>query len=362
MIWLAFRQFRVQAAVVFGLLAVLCAGLAVSGTGLADDYDRGLASCGAQDACAQFARTFFTDHQVEYGALIAIVTALPALIGIFWGAPLIARELESGTHRLAWNQSITRTRWLAVKLGLVGLAAMAAAAIAVRAANWWAGPLDQAVADRFPRIAPVAFGAHGIVPIGYAAFAFALGVTAGVLTRRTLPAMAITLAVFAGVQIVMPVWIRPHLIPPKTSTVAITSENMSQMTVDQGSRAMTVQTDAALGAWTLANHTVDASGRAATLPGTLIAGACAPPRAVPAPAAGTGPAPAPGAGPRSPKPAMGPSEECFAEIARLGYKQKVVYQPASRFWPLQWAETGLFAVLALGLCGVSFYWTRRRLS
>ncbi|NEA29515.1 ABC transporter permease subunit [Actinomadura bangladeshensis] len=352
MIWLAFRQFRGQAAALFGGLAVLGAALAASGPGLADDYGRGIASCGSQDACERFARTFFTDHQVEYGALIAIVTALPALIGIFWGAPLIARELEGGTHRLVWNQSITRTRWLAVKLGLVGLAAMAAAAIAVRAADWWAGPLDDAVTDRFPRIAPVAFGVHGIVPIAYAAFAFALGVAAGVLTRRTLPAMAITLAVFVGVQVAMPLWIRAHLVPPETATVAITSKNMSQLTLDQGTRAITVQTDAAPGAWTLANHTVDASGNEARLPGALITGACAPPRAVPEPAPGAG----------APGPPDGPPEECFAEIARLGFKQKVVYQPADRFWPLQWAETGLFAVLTLGLCGVCFHWTRRRLS
>ena len=61
--------------------------------------------------------------------MTAVVLVLPALIGLFWGAPLIARELEAGTHRLVWNQSITRTRWLAVKLGLTGLAAMVAAGL-----------------------------------------------------------------------------------------------------------------------------------------------------------------------------------------------------------------------------------------
>ncbi|MFB4312136.1 ABC transporter permease subunit [Actinomadura sp. GTD37] len=352
MIWLTFRQFRAQAAVVFGGLAVLGAALAVSGPSLADRYAGGLASCRSEDACSRFATTFFNDHQVQYGAVIAIVMVLPALIGLFWGAPLIARELESGTHRLAWNQSVTRTRWLAAKLGLVGLAAMVAAGLAVRMANWWSGPLDEAVADRFPRIAPVAFSAHGIVPIGYAAFAFALGVTAGVLTRRTLPAMAITLAVFVGVQVAMPLWVRAHLVPAETATVAITSKNLSQMTLDQGSEVMTVQTDAAPGAWTLANRTVDASGREAALPASLMTGACAPPRVSPGP-------PGPGA---EPEPPGGPGEECFAEIGRLGFRQEVVYQPADRFWRLQWAESGLFAVLALGLSGVCFFWTRRRLS
>ncbi|WP_433476859.1 hypothetical protein ACQPZP_07240 [Spirillospora sp. CA-142024] len=40
----------------------------------------------------------------------------------------------------------------------------------------------------------------------------------------------------------------------------------------------------------------------------------------------------------------------------------MVYRPADRFWPLQWAETGLFAVVAPALSGLCFYWTRRRLS
>lgn len=350
MIWLTYRQFRAQAAVVFGGLAVLGAALAVSGHGLSDTYDRGLASCGSRDACSNFSTTFFNDHQVQYGALIALVMALPALIGLFWGAPLVARELENGTHRLAWNQSITRTRWLAVKLGLVGLAAMVAAGLAVWAVNWWSGPLDAAVTDKFPRIAPVAFSAHGIVPIAYAAFAFALGVTMGVLTRRTLTAMAITLVVFVGVQITMLVWVRAHLLPAETGTVPITSENMSQMTLDHGSKVMTVQTDAERGAWTLTNHTVDASGRPAGLPASLMSGPCAPPPVKPGP-------PDPGAEPPS-----GPADACFAEIARLGYKQQVAYHPPGHFWPLQWAETGLFAVLTLGLTGTCFYWTRRRLS
>ncbi|TDD84043.1 ABC transporter permease [Actinomadura darangshiensis] len=345
MIWLTLRQFRVQAAAVFGGLAVLGVFLAATGPGLADDYGRGLASCTAQHNCDQFGSRFFSEHWGNYGVLVAIIIALPGLIGVFWGAPLITRELETGTHRLVWNQSITRTRWLAVKLGLVGLSAMVAAGIAVLALSWWADPLDKAGVSEQPRITPLLFGAHGVVPIGYAGLAFVLGVTAGVLTRRTLPAMAITLAVFAAVQVVTPLWIRPHLVPPKSATVTITQQNLSQMTLDNGADVMEVQTSAAPGAWTIENRTVDASGHEAALPPSLMNGACAPAP----PEAGHEPPP-------------GPPEKCFTEIARLGFKQKVVYQPADRFWLLQWAETGLFAVLALGLSGLCFYWTRRRLS
>ena len=119
------------------------------------------------------------------------------------GRPLVTRELDAGTHRLAWTHT-TRTRWLVAKLAFVGLAAMAAAGLLSLAVSWWAGPIDAAVASRerharprdlrLPADVGEIFDARGIVPIGYAAFAFALGVTVGVLVRRTLPAMAILLA------------------------------------------------------------------------------------------------------------------------------------------------------------------------
>src|SRR4029453_7285318 len=77
-------------------------------------------------------------------AVTAVVLLLPALIGLFWGAPLLARELEAGTHRLVWNQSITRTRWLAVKLAVTGLAAMTAAGLGSLVVSWWANPIEKA--------------------------------------------------------------------------------------------------------------------------------------------------------------------------------------------------------------------------
>jgi hypothetical protein len=346
MIWLAYRQFRAQAAVALAALAALVAVLAITGPGLADDYSSGLASCTAQHGCAGFTQRFFSDHQAYYLALVVIVMVVPALIGVFWGAPLVTRELEAGTHRLVWNQSVTRARWLAVKLGLVGLAAMAAAGIAGAAVTWWSGPVDKAAGDRFQRITPLMFDARGIAPIGYAAFAFALGVTIGAMVRRTVPTMAITLAVFVALQVAMPTLIRPHLIPPKTDTVPITAGNLHDMRLKNNS-SMTVTTEASdPRAWTISNHTVDASGRRVTaLPGPLAA-ACAP-------------APPPQGSRVAP---LGPPPSCFTAISRLGYRQQVTYQPAGRFWALQWTETGLFLVLTAGLSGLCLFWTRRRLS
>ncbi len=159
------------------------------------------------------------------GALLIVL--LPAVIGLFWGAPLIARELESGTFRLAWNQTVTRERWLAVKLGVLGLTSMALAGLLSLILGWWASPIDRAAdlqgAGGFQsRFFPLDFGTRGIAPIGYAAFAFALGVLVGLMVRRTVPAMGITLAAIIAVQIAFPLAIRPHLISPVRSTSIVT--------------------------------------------------------------------------------------------------------------------------------------------
>jgi hypothetical protein len=178
------------------------------------------------------------------------VQVLPALIGLFWGAPLISRELEAGTHRLVWNQSITRTRWLAVQLGLTGLAAMAAAGLGTLAVTWWSSPIDKSAAD-FPRMAPLLFDARGIVPVAYAAFAFTLGVTVGMLVRRTVPAMAITLAAFVAVQVAMPLLVRPHLLPPTRATVEITTSNLDGLQAGPNGPMRVLAKASAAGAWLL---------------------------------------------------------------------------------------------------------------
>jgi hypothetical protein len=343
MIWLTWRQFRAAAAMLFAALAALAAVLALTGPGLADDYATGIAACTTQPGgCSDFAGLFFDDHQGSFLAVSAVVLLLPALIGLFWGAPLIARELEAGTHRLVWNQSITRSRWLAVKLALTGLAAMTAAGLGSLVVTWWSSPLDKAAHTfNFPKMSPLLFDTRGIVPIAYAAFAFALGVTVGMLVRRTLPAMAITLAVFVAVQVAMPLLVRPHLLPPTRSTIQITTSNREQFNFagDNGPLQVGVKV-ADTGAWVLSSHTVDASGHAVdTIPVSPSSGPCAP---------------------------SGPPEQtlsaCLAEITRLGYRQQMTYQPSSRFWPFQWYETGIYTAVTLGLAGFCFRRIRRRLS
>jgi ABC-type transport system involved in multi-copper enzyme maturation permease subunit len=354
MIWLTWRQARAQAAMVAAALAVLAVILALTGPGLADDYSSGIAACTTESGgCSEFVNRFFQDHRGPFLGVTAVVLVLPALIGLFWGAPLITRELEAGTHRLVWNQSITRTRWLAVKLGFTGLAAATAAGLGSLAVTWWSSPIDKTAND-FARMEPLLFGARGIVPIGYAAFAFALGVTVGMLVRRTLPAMTITLAIFVVVQIAMPLLVRPHLVPPIRSTIEITEASLDGIAAPRGGGPIRVfvrapATGAYAGAWVLSTQAVDASGHAGPTIPLSRTGSCGPPRKRP-----------------RQQPAGGkPGDElsaCFAEIKRLGYRQRVSYHPSSRFWTFQWLETGIYIALALGLAGFCFWRIRHRLS
>jgi len=339
MIWVTWRQFRGQAITAAAILLALAIVLAVSGPGLVSQFNSaGLNTCHA--SCASLAGTFIGALKGGgYGAIfyagIALMYLAPALLGIFWGSPLIARELEAGTFRLAWNQSVTRTRWTFTKLGLVGLAAVATVGLLSLMISWWASPIDQALAFggrnaplSFNRLSPLVFAARGIAPLGYAAFAFALGVTVGVLIRRTLPAMAISLAVFAAVQILVPAFVRPNIIPPVQATAPINVARLNELVIQNNNQMTLTGAWSKPGSWILSNQTITPTGQVFTGPATE---AC-----------------------------LGNSiQACNNWIAIKHLRQLVTYQPASRFWPLQFLETAIYLLLA-GLLGWICVWQIRR--
>ncbi|MDN0197394.1 transporter [Streptomyces sp. S.PNR 29] len=335
MIWLTWRQFRTQAAVVFAALAALAATLAVTGPQLADLY---------KAAGSTLVDRIPSADQTLYYAGLMVVLAVPAAIGMFWGAPLIARELETGTHHLAWNQGVTRTRWLATKLGFGAAAAMTAAGLAALVVSWWSSPIDRAVNDGgatdtyFSRLDPMAFAARGVVPVAHAAFAFVLGVALGLVIRRTLPAMAATPVLYAAVQIAVPMWVRPHLVTPDRTTVPIRT-GIPISIQDESAKEIVVHPDLP-GAWLTSQQTLNAAGQPSSPPSSfadcLYGG--------------------------SDIPSLQHVDRCIADLGAQGYRQQVTYQPASNFWALQWAETGLYLGLALVLTGFCAWWIRRRLT
>ncbi|HTW01883.1 MAG TPA: ABC transporter permease [Streptosporangiaceae bacterium] len=343
MIWLTWRQFRVQAVTAAAALAAFAILLAATGPHLASLYATSkITSChgfGCEPAANAFFGRLAGLDTVVYLLGIGLILVTPAIIGIFWGAPLIARELETRTFNLAWTQSITRTQWLAVKLALTGLVAMAVTEALSLIYAWWADPISNAISlgvgspQLFSqgRFSAVIFATHGITPLGYAVFAFTLATAVGAVTRRILPAMAITLAIFAAVQLAMPLWIRPHLAPPSHTTAGIASADLAYGTLTA---------DVVPGhpeAWILSSHALNSAGQ----PVTTIPAACNNPSA------------------DGQKGGTSPTTPAQCMQSR-GYREAISYLPTSRYWPLQWIETGIFMALALALAWFSFWRLSRR--
>jgi hypothetical protein len=320
MIWVTWAQHR-REALVSGLVLAAAAGLLViTGLNMLADFERsGVARCVAHGAravgvfatgtsCEALTGAFpITWHRLTLPATLALMT-LPALLGVFIAAPLLSREFEQGTYLLAWSQSITKLRWAVVKVGLIAASVvMAATALAVLVI-WWHGPLDLAGFN-----GPWdAFEIEGLAPVAYAAFALALGTLAGLFVRRTVPAMALALFVFASVRLLV-AQIRPHFLPPITAN----AQGIMQ------------------GSWVISDdYYVDTQGHHLSLDQVNgVMSGCN---------VATG----------------GSPMDC---LNQHGIRLLADYQPLERFWTFQLIEAAVFFGLAIGLVATSLWWLQRRL-
>jgi ABC-type transport system involved in multi-copper enzyme maturation permease subunit len=351
MIRMTWLQFRTQAAVAVGGLAILAIILAITGPHLLHLYDTIVATCAAHGDCSTASSAFLkNDRSLQIG-VDALVVIVPGVIGLFWGPPLVARELEAGTFRLAWTQSVTRMRWLAVKLGVIGLACMAVTGLVSLAVTWWSSPVDRANMSVY-----TSFDQRDLVPIGYAAFAFAIGVSAGVLIRRTLPAMASALVVFVAARLSFNHWVLPHLFAPKNLELALNPTSAGFGSINGGPATLVANFPSIQDAWVYSTEIVNKAGHPLTA--QLVARTC-PGLAAAAskPAVRLGHAttahPIPGG--------FQAIQQCLEKVG-MTYHEVVAYQPASRYWAFQWYELAIYLCAALILAGMCFWWVRRRLS
>ena len=336
MSWVTWRQYRAQAAIAAALLAAFTALLLVTGVQVASQWHSALAACTAAHSCGNLANTLFLgSHAV--GFLVILTLGVPAVLGILLGAPLLAHEFEAGTSQYAWTQSVTRRRWLVAKTGWLLLAAAAIGGIVSALVTWWSGPDNALQADAFK---PGRFDIMGIVPVGYAVFAVALGITAGALLRRTIPAIAVTLAGFIAVRMVVFFWLRSHFMAAVTSYFPINGG------FNAGS------------AWQLSAGYVGANGQPLSLPqstsGPVLGGVNGnglPVTALPGQCQA-----AVGNGPFTPA-TYHAALSCAQAHGIRGY---VTYQPASRYWAFQGIETGIFVLLAAALLAITFAVVLRR--
>jgi ABC-2 family transporter protein len=312
MAWVTWRQHRAQLVAAFGLLVALA--LAAFGTHLpiqAEYHRDTLSEClppTARSGCDIIVKHFQSQFD-SWAAALRGVAVLPALAGLFMGAPLLARELEQGTHRFAWTQTVTRRHWLLSKTALLAAATLAGGAIASAVVMWWRSPFDTLEG----RMAPSGFDIEGLVVPAYALYALALGVLAGLVLRRTVAAMTATLVAFGATRFLVVAFVRPHFLPPLHKIVLPT---------DSGPQ---------LAGWVLSDTLVDGGSRKITAGREDLA-------VLHAQHAGIDP---------------------LTYIVTLGWKRVISYQPAGRFWTFQLLEAGLFVALTAAVVLVTVWLVRR---
>jgi hypothetical protein len=303
---LIWRLHRGQAYVAGAALLVLAAVLLISGIALSRTYHGYVTGCAAAHDCAATSQVF--SGYVLLTNLVFATMAIPALFGLFWGAPLLGKEFEDGTHGLAWTQGVTRGRWLSRTVAWALLAAAGWGGALAALVTWWRGPAN-ALAFPNVRLDTGIFDVQGIVPVAYSVFAVALGIAAGAAFRRVLPAMATTVAVFAGLRFLIAEYARPHYLAPVSRLLPFGASTGSLPP----------------GSWVLSSSVVGPGGR----PYRSFSF-----RDIPAACRG-----------------QGPKASC---MAAHGFHNLVSYQPAGRFWAFQGIEAGIFLVLAAALIAVTF--------
>ena len=323
MTWVVWRQHRNQAYFAAAALAAFAILLLITGRQMASQYQSALTSCAASHTCGNLANTL-TLGSPWVSVLITLTVVVPCLLGVFWGGPLVAREIETGTSQFAWMQSISRGRWLAVKIGWALLAAAAWGGAVSALVTWWSSPVNALMQQNFQ---PSQFDIQGIAPVGYAVFAVALGIATGALIRRTLPAMAITVAVFTFLRLFIGQNFRAHYLTAVTKTFSF----LHAPPLPKGSY------------WLVSSGIIGPGG------------------VVPATSAHLGPT-VNLDGVRMP---LGNLPSACQQLifqnplsfrscmATRGYHAFVSYQPAGRYWAFQGIETGIFVLLAAALIAVT---------
>jgi len=318
--WVTWRQYRTTLLAMLGLLAVVAGVLLARGHQMRDAYAAVQACAPQASAACRFAFLQFRDSYGNTGPIGALFVWLPAIVGGFAGAPLLARELETGTFRYAWTQGVGRTRWMVAltTAGVLGVALLSAVFGVL--ISWYQQPLI--ATDIQQRLHTSFFPVTGVAVTGWALAAFTLGVFVGLLTRRVLPALALTLAVWTGLAFLASS-IRDHYLAPLVTSnqqLGSGAHPIDQWWTKGGAHA----TDAQI------NQVLQGIGVQTDGGGNIVAG--------------------PGSGTIDP----------VQYLTQHGYTQLTSYQPGSRYWTFQWIEFGWLTILSALLLGASVLLLRRR--
>jgi hypothetical protein len=310
MTWFLWRQHRAGGVVLVAVLGVFTIAVIVTGVHMADVYGAAQERCTGSAVCTGDFGSLFNG----YGAIVDTVhltILVPVVLGAFLGATLIARETEHATNVLVWTQGVTRRRWTVTSVAFALVTTFVVAGMTSILVTWWSGTTNSLDGNRFEG---AQFDTQNVVPVAHALFAVALGMAAGAVLRRSLPAVAATVAVFVGVRTLVSVYGRPLYAAAHVVTQPLGGPDVA---VPSGS-------------WTVSRSIVDASGRSADrieVPASCVAGA------------------------------RDTIDRC---LGGLGFREVVRIHPASDYWRFQWTESVLFLALAAILTVVAVAVTLRR--
>jgi hypothetical protein len=310
-IWLGWRQQRTELLITAGIVAVIVLLLVPTGLHMASVYDQdGLGRCDLTHPANGCGRAIgaFTAQFDGLNSLLAWLTLAPGIVGVVLAAPFVL-DLEQGTFRLAWTQSISRTRWIVVKLALSITIVTAVALVLTLLQTWWHQPLGRLDG----RMGNNVFDSEGTVVFGYALFALGLALAIGVVWRRAVAATAVSFVVYVIARVFVDNWLRQRLVSPSSITWNLLGSKRS------GEPAVLRH------AWVLNEFPSDRLGHQIPFSALRCAGS-----------------------------------RCAAPV-RAAYSH-ATFIPGSRFWTLQLIETSLFLGVGLALILAAAVWTQRRVA
>jgi hypothetical protein len=224
--WVTLRQRRgamIGAGVLLGAFAVYLAVMAV----IQNNAYATVAACHPATAskCQQLLQLFTSAYwggdnsALQSGGaqtVSSLMFAVPVLVGAFIGAPVLARELETGTFRFAWTQGAGRTRWAISTLVLPAALLTAVMGAFTALFYWYYRPFLED--GQVSSMLPLSFALLGVALAAWTLFSFALAAFLGAVFKRIVPAMAVTLVVYIALALTTATTIRPHYETPVTVT------------------------------------------------------------------------------------------------------------------------------------------------
>jgi hypothetical protein len=322
LLWVVWRRYRTTLGGTAALLGLVACYLLVRGNEMRAAYAAAQACRPHSAATCRFAFESFHNTYANVGFLGALLVWVPAVIGAFAGAPLLARELESGTFRYAWTQGAGRMRWVVTHLvtGALGVAVISAAFGAL--ITWYDHPLVASGIE--PRLHTSEFPLTGVAVVGWALAAYALGVLVGLVSRRVVAALAATLALWTGLAFLAADVLRAHYQTPlATRRLQLAGGDLpiQQWWTHGGTRASAAQINQVLQA--IGVQSSNGGGNFDARPGSATI-------------------------------------DPVQYLLNHGYSQWTSYQPDSRYWPFQWIEFGWLATVSLLLLAATLWLVRRR--